>query len=87
MKRRIKNILIGIDQLLWVIATLGDGSPDETISAAAWRMEQDGKLAGRLLRPLIDALFWPIERDHCQSAFVSEFLRQQLPDDYQAAER
>jgi len=46
------------------VLTLGKGMPDETISAAAYRMEQQGKLAGRLLRPLLDAIFWPIERDH-----------------------
>ena len=35
-------MLIAIDQLLWVLLTLGKGHPDETISAA-WRMEQQGK--------------------------------------------
>ena len=31
--------------------------PSETISAAAWSLEGDGKWQGRLLRPLIDGLF------------------------------
>ncbi len=48
MKQRILNILIVLDQAAWVIVTLGKGHPDETISAAAWRMEQEGKLAGRV---------------------------------------
>jgi hypothetical protein len=56
--------------------------PDETISAAAWRMESQGKRAGRMLRPLIDALFRPFERDHCRNAYNSEFHKLQLPGIY-----
>lgn len=84
MKRRLLHLLIAIDQLAWVVLTLGNGSPDETISAAAWRMEQQGKLAGRILRPAIDALFWPLERDHCRLAFESELRGAQLPEGYRA---
>lgn len=57
-KQRLLHLLIAIDQLAWVVLTLGRGKPDETISAASWRMEREGKPAGRLLRPLIDALVW-----------------------------
>lgn len=84
MKQRILNLLIAVDQLLWVILTLGKGHPDETISAAAWRMEQQGKLAGRILRPLIDALFKPLEKDHCRLSFESEVLGKQLPSVYRS---
>ena len=82
MRQRILNLLIALDQLAWVIVTLGKGKPDETISAAAWRMEQEGKLAGRILRPLIDLLARPLERDHCRNAWLSEFQRSQLPSAY-----
>ena len=82
MMQRILNILIAIDQLLWVLLTLGKGHPDETISAAAWRMEQQGKLAGRILRPLIDLLFRPIEKDHCRLSFESERRGSHLPSAY-----
>lgn len=82
MKQRILNLLIAFDQLLWVVFTLGKGHPDETISAAAWRMEQQGKLAGRILRPIIDALFWPLEKDHCYLSWLSEVQRSQLPSSY-----
>jgi hypothetical protein len=82
MKQRLLNVLIAIDQLAWVILTLGKGYPDETISAAAWRMKQQGKLAGRVLRPLIDLLFRPIEKDHCYKAWLSEVQRSQLPSAY-----
>lgn len=81
MKRRLLNLLIAFDQLAWVLLTLGNGSPDETISAAAWRMEQQGKRAGRWLRPVIDALFW-FDPDHCRKAYNSEFHKIQLPGTY-----
>ena len=64
MKRRLLNIAIAFDQLAWVLLTLGNGLPDETISAAAWRMESQGKLAGRLFRPVVDALFF-FDQNHC----------------------
>ena len=82
MKQRILNTLIAIDQLAYVLLTLGAGSPDETLSAAAWRTEQAGKLGGRIFRPLIDLLFWPAERDHCRKAYESERLGHQLPKEY-----
>lgn len=82
MLQRILNVAIAADQLLWTVVTLGHGSPDETISAGAWRMEQQGKLAGRALRPLIDFLFYPLERDHCRKAYNAEFKRLQLPEIY-----
>lgn len=82
MRQRLLNVLIALDQLAWVVLTLGKGSPDETISAAAWRMERQGKLAGRVLRPLIDALFAPLERDHCRLSFESERDGKQLPPLY-----
>lgn len=82
MKKRLGHILIAFDQLLWVFMTLGAGYPDETISAASWRMEQEGKLAGRKLRPVIDWLASSWGSDHCQKAFIGEQLRKQLPPEY-----
>lgn len=82
MKQRILNVLIALDQLLFCLATLGRSSPDETLSAAAWRWEQSGKLAGRVLRPLIDTLFW-FDPEHCRTAFESEVQRKHLPAEYQ----
>ena len=81
MKRRALNILIALDQLAWVLLTLGNGQPDETISAALWRMEQQGKHAGRWLRPVVDALFW-FDPEHCRTSFESERTQAQLPDAY-----
>lgn len=82
MKQRILNVLIALDQFLFCLATLGHSSPDETLSAAAWRWEQAGKLRGRVLCPLIDALFLPFERDHCEAAYLSEKHGLHLPPEY-----
>ena len=81
MKRRILNLLIAIDQLAWVILTLGNGMPDETISAALWRMESQGKWAGRVFRPIVDALFF-FDPDHCLKAWQAERAKAQLPSFY-----
>lgn len=85
MKQRLLNLLIAIDQLAYVVLTLGTGYPDETLSAAAWRTEQTGKLGGRIFRPLIDLLFRPIERDHCYRAYLAERNNTQLPEEYSSS--
>lgn len=82
MKRRILNILIAVDQLVWVLLTLGHGEPDETISAACYRMEQAGRIAGKVFRPLVDGLFSPVEKEHCKGAFMAEVKKLQLPEEY-----
>lgn len=74
--RRIKNFLISIDQLTWVIITLGAGNPDETISSAAYRYEKMGYTLGRWARKSIDFIFfW--EPEHCRLAYESELFRLQ----------
>ena len=68
--------------MVWVVLTLGNGSPDETISAALYRMELQGKLAGKLFRPIVDLLFW-FDEEHCYHAWKSEINKAQLPKVYQ----
>lgn len=82
IKQRLLNLLVAVDQLLWVTLTLGEGMPDETISAALYRMEREGRPSGKLLRPLIDVLFSPFEREHCRLSFESELRGTQLPPEY-----
>ena len=72
MKTRISHFLIAIDRLLYVALTLGHGSPDDTVSSAAYRMEQKGRLVGRVSRPLIDWLFGNIgDKNHCFTSYIS----------------
>lgn len=82
MKQRVLNILIALDQLIYVLVTLGKGMPDETMSSAAWRGEQLGHPLPRFFRPVIDALFHPLEKDHCYKAYLSERMRSQIPESY-----
>lgn len=87
MKRRAFNLLLAFDQFVFVMVTLGAAHPDEAPSAAAWRLEQSGKLSGRIFRPLIDAIFarlpfgWGV-KDHCRKAFESELARLHLHPAY-----
>ena len=74
------NLAIAFDQ--FANAALA-GSPDETLSARAWRTEQTGKAFGKFFRPLIDALFWIVQREHCKKAYAEEVKRRQLPKGYQ----
>lgn len=80
MKQRILNLLIAVDQLIYVVITLGVGMPDETMSAAVYRMEKDGKPCG-FMRYVIDALLW-FDADHCYQAYLSEVTKKQLLDEY-----
>ena len=82
MKQRLMHLAIALDQLAYVLVTLGAGSPDETLSAAAWRTEQEGHILGRIFRPLIDLLARPWERDHCRKSFESERNSRHLPKEY-----
>lgn len=76
LRRRALHILLAVDQAVWTFATLGYGYPDETISAGAYRLEQEGKLFGKYARPFIDWLFfW--QTAHCYNAFVEELDRSQ----------
>lgn len=82
MKQRILNLLICLDQLAFCLLTLGASDPDETMSAAAWRLENAGRLQGRIFRPLIDGLFRWIEQEHCRKSFEDECNRAQFPKEY-----
>ncbi len=72
MARRILNILISLDQFLFSIITLGGSNPDETMSSAAYRLEQAGRPQGKFFRPIIDWLFYPLENEHCRKAYEAE---------------
>ena len=80
MKTYLFNVLVALDQF---INTLLVGSPDETLSARAWRAESDNKILGKLFRPVIDFLFLPFETHHCFKSWQAEVNNKQLPKDYQ----
>jgi hypothetical protein len=73
--RYVKNILIAVDQLL---NSFLFGSPDETLSARAYRLKDDG---WRIAYIAINILFfW--QDDHCEGSYTSEVIRKHLPEEY-----
>lgn len=72
MKTRVLNILIALDKLIYQLITLGYGSSWDTISSAAYRMEQKGRLVGKLSRPVIDWMFSKFGNErHCFESYIS----------------
>lgn len=79
MKWYFWNLLVAIDQLGTAIF---GGWADETISSYVFRLERQKKIAGRVLRPMVDFLARALFRQppgHCQSAYDAERLRAQCP--------
>lgn len=75
----LKNILIALDQTANCCIKLADGwgTPDEMLSARAWRLRREHPR----LHVWIDRLFfW--DADHCAECYAIEYDRRQLPDDY-----
>lgn len=70
--------LIAFDQLLNALLL---GSPDETLSSRAYRADRDGKVFGRIFRPVIDTLFFWQQR-HCYDAYLAEVQRRQLSKNF-----
>lgn len=74
-----KNLLIGLDQSLNCLVKLSDGwgTPDEMLSARAWRLREQHPA----LRKWIDRLFfW--DANHCEECFNIEMNREQFPAIY-----
>ena len=65
----ILNALIWLDIKLYWLICLGHVRPGETMSAAAYSLQLDGKLQGRIFVPVIDFLFKLWQDDHCRKAY------------------
>lgn len=69
---RLLNIFVALDKLVYQIMTLGYGSMHDTVSSAAYRMEQKGKLTGKIFRPLIDWIFALLgDEHHCFTSYIN----------------
>lgn len=72
MRARVLKILIALDKLAYQIMTLGYGSEFDTISSTSYRMEQKGRLVGKLSRPVIDWVFSKFGNErHCFESYIS----------------
>jgi len=76
----VKQILISLDQLANTV--IFGGWADETISARSWRKRS--YLNWGRLRRIIDFVAQHIfrQKDHCHTAWLSEFEKHQLPPAY-----
>lgn len=72
MKQRLIIIIVALDVLAFALLTLGNCKRDETISSAAWSLEQGGKWQGKLFRPIIDWLMKWEGPNHCHRAWLLE---------------
>lgn len=72
------HIAIAFDQML--NALLGGGA-DETLSSRAYRADRDGKLFGRIFRPVIDTIFFWHTR-HCYDSYLAEVQRRQYSKNF-----
>lgn len=69
MRQRLLLILIAVD--VFFMTTFFGGKRNETMSAAAYSLEQSGHFFG-FFRPIIDTLFWVVEKDHCAISWLYE---------------
>jgi len=92
MKKLIWQFLIAVDQLLNVLAWAkgeGFGFADETLSARCWRLRT--RRAWNFARSVLDYMFFfdkhEGERAHCFLAWLAEFERHHLPEEYKEFSR
>lgn len=75
------RVLLAVDQLANVV--FFNGSPDETMSAASYRMHRDGRFWGFLMYPINWLFFWQ-GPNHCYNAYIKELKRTQYPEEYRS---
>jgi hypothetical protein len=80
MKRcYIHHLLIALDQLANALLA---GYADETLSSRMYRYELKEKQLGKIMRPIIDTLFF-FDKNHCFNSYLSELDRRHLPREFQ----
>ena len=80
MKRWFYNIGIAFDQLVNAICC---GYPDETLSARSWREKRT-----RWVKVIDNIFRWDRDENgklnHCESSYIHELERKDLPEEYTA---
>lgn len=79
--QRILHILIALDQLAFSLITLGKAYPNETLSSAAYKGEQEGRVTGKLFRPVIDLIMF-FDPMHCKMSYLDVKAGMLLPPSY-----
>ena len=80
LKRYGYHVIIAIDQLF---NALTGGAADETLSSRTYRacLKPQPKKRWHVLYCVINGIFF--DKNHCKTAYESELLRKQYPDDFQ----
>ncbi|MCC6199612.1 MAG: hypothetical protein IT466_02425 [Moraxellaceae bacterium] len=73
MKQRLLLILIALDIFVLACITLGGSRRNETISSCLFTLERDGRLIGRIGRPVVDWAFSRLEKNHCAASYYVEY--------------
>jgi hypothetical protein len=73
----VKRVLIAIDQLFNALVF---GQPDETLSARAYRLKDEGWWLAYV--GINGLFFW--QKNHCKGSYMSEVLRKHLPEEYRS---
>lgn len=78
MKWYAVNLLLAVDQ--FVCAVFG-GWCDECISSYLWRLDNEHKPAGKILRPAVDYIALHVfgQAQHCLLSYQAERARAQMP--------
>lgn len=65
---RILRLLTSLDTFLFAVVMLGNIKHGECASSAAWNLYLQGRWQGRLMVPIIDALFF-FDKHHCKGSW------------------
>ena len=79
MLKYFNNICIAISQLINVLLF---GDPDETFAARCYRHSYKGSSTAKLICAILDFLFNPLHKKHCQKMYEEEVLDKQQSKDY-----
>lgn len=67
---RALTVTLAYDHAILATCTLGKCKPYEMISSALWSLELDGRVVGKLLRPVVDvALYLFTGPNHCKQSY------------------
>lgn len=73
LRRRSLILFCAFDHTILAVVTLGHCRPYQQISGALYELDAiDRNILGVLLRPVVDLLLTPLERNHCQVVWQIE---------------
>ena len=68
LKYRVLTLLTSLDTFLFAVVMLGNIKQGECASSAAWNMLLQNRWQGKLMVPIINALFF-FDKDHCKKSW------------------